>query len=379
METTLEMLAEETAANGGDAQRRDALAERLFASLLGGMELLSVDVGRRLGLYAALRERDGVTAAELAVRAGVAQRYAREWLEQQAVAGIVDVDDPDLPAAQRRYRLPEGHAAVLVDADSPAYLQGAPPSLIGLARTLGAVVDAYRTGDGVRYADFGADIRHGIGAFNRPMFVNELPTWLRALPDVHDRLTRGGRVLDVGCGTAWSSIALAQHFPRVTVHAIDLDEASIEEARVNAREAGVADRITFEVLDAAEFEAGRFEPAERFELACVFEALHDMGSPVEALARIRAALAPHGAVLVGAERVADAFVAPGDEIERFMYAWSVLHCLPATGAESPDVANGTVLRQQTVHTWAREAGFGRIATLPLDNDFWRFYRFDEGR
>jgi 2-polyprenyl-3-methyl-5-hydroxy-6-metoxy-1,4-benzoquinol methylase len=371
METISDRAAEQPVVDSGDEQRRDALAERLFASLLSGAELLSVDIGRRLGLYGGLQELGAVAPAEFAARAGVAERYAREWLEQQAVAGIIDVDDPELPAAQRRYQLPAGHAAVLVDEESPAYLMGAAPSLTGLALTLGAVVDAYRSGRGVPYADFGADIRHGIGAFNRPMFVNELGTWLRALPDVLERLTRGGRVLDVGCGTGWSSIAIARQFPRVTVHAIDLDEASIEDARANARQAGLADRVTFDVVNATEFAT-----AERFDLVCMFEALHDMGSPVEALRRIRAALAPGGAVLIADERVADTFTAPGDEVERFMYAWSVLHCLAATVAESADVANGTVLRERTAHAWAREAGFSGIETLPVDNDFWRFYRFD---
>ncbi|MDQ4033156.1 MAG: class I SAM-dependent methyltransferase [Actinomycetota bacterium] len=370
MTTTTEMTVDTTL----DDERRDALVERLFGSLLGGMELLSIDLGRRLGLYATLSESGAQTAAGFARRAGIAERYAREWLEQQAVAGILDVEDPDRTPAERRYTLPAVHADVLLHAEHPANLMGAAPSLTGLALTLSAVAEAYRTGTGVSYADFGADIRHGIGAFNRPMFVGELAgTWLAALPEVRDRLAQGGCVLDVGCGTGWSSIALARAFPQTTVVAIDLDEASIADARDNAERAGVADRVTFEVHNAATYHPAG---AERYDLACMFEALHDMGEPVAALRRIRAALAPGAPVLIADERVAERFTAPADEVERFMYGWSVLHCLPATIDESDAVANGTVLREGTVGDWARQAGFRHVQTLPIDNDFWRFYRLD---
>jgi SAM-dependent methyltransferase len=191
--------------------------------------------------------------------------------------------------------------------------------------------------------------------------------WLAALPEVRDRLTHGGCVLDVGCGTGWSSIAPARAFPQTTVVDIDLDEASITEARDNAERADVADRVTFEVRNAAAYHPAG---AARYDLACLFEALHDMGDPVAALRRIRAALAPGAPVLIADERIAEGLTAPADEVERFMYGWSVLHCLPATIDESDAVANGTVLREGTVRDWARQAGFRHVQTLPIDNDFW---------
>jgi 2-polyprenyl-3-methyl-5-hydroxy-6-metoxy-1,4-benzoquinol methylase len=354
-----------------EADRRDQFVERLFGAFLGGMELLSIDLGRRLGLYRALHEGGAATDAELAGRTGISRRYATEWLDQQAVAGIVDVAEEP---AGRRYTLPAAHADVLVAEEHPAHLMGVAPSLTGLALTVPAVTEAYRQGTGVPYAAFGAEIRHGIGSFNRPVFTGELVDWVRALPEVVARLEGdGARVLDLGCGTGWSAIALARAFPGVRVHGVDLDEASIAEARRHAEAAGLADRVTFDVGDAAELAV-----AEPVVLVCVFEALHDMGRPVDVLRRVHAALEPGGAVLIGDERVADAFTAPGDDVERFMYGWSVLHCLPATLAEpGHDVANGTVLREQTVHGWARDAGFPGVRTLPIDNDFWRFYRLDK--
>ena len=355
-----------------DENRRDTLAERMFESLLGGMELLSVDLGRRLRLYETIWDAGSVTSHDLAGRSGIAERYAREWLEQQAVAGILDATDAGAATDERRYTLPRAHAAVLVDEDDPACMIGAAPSLTGLALSLSSVVEAYRTGTGVPYAHFGTEIRHGIGAFNRPMFVNEFAgAWLQAAPDLRARLDGGGRVLDVGCGMGWSSVALAQAFPQVTVHGVDLDEASIADARRNAEDAGVAERVTFSVANAAAFESG-----DQYDMACMFEALHDMGDPVGALQRIRAALVPGGALLVADERVADSFTAPGDPIERFMYGWSALHCLPATMAESTAVANGTVLRERTVREWGRQAGYATVDVMAVNNDFWRFYRLD---
>ncbi|MDQ4021134.1 MAG: class I SAM-dependent methyltransferase [Actinomycetota bacterium] len=353
--------------------QRDELGERLFGCLLGGMELLTVQLGVQTGLYAALRDCGPATAGELAESAGVAERYAREWLEQQATAGFVEVIAPG-EQAQRRYALPEGHAEALLEQESPGYMAAAAPNLVGLTKALAEVAAAYRTGDGVAFGRYGADIRHGIGDFNRPMFANELATeWLPALGNVHTRLSSGApaRVLDVGCGTGWSSIALARAYPGVQVDGVDLDHASVADARRNAADAGVADRVRFEVGDAAVLNG-----AGGYDLVCIFEALHDMGDPVGALRQIRGLLGTGALLLIADERAAESFTAPGDEVERLLYAFSVLHCLPATLAEAPKIAHGTVLRADTVRQWARDAGYTSVDILPITNDLWRFYRLE---
>jgi SAM-dependent methyltransferase len=355
------------------SRKRDALGERLFGALLGGMELLSVELGIQTGLYAALRDGGPATAGELAGRSGISERYASEWLEQQATANLLTVHTPGGPA-QRRYVLPDGHAEALLEVESPGYMSAAGPTLVGLANVLATVAAAFRSGEGVPYGRYGSEIRHGIGNFNRPMFANELAAeWLPALGDVYPRLRLGaaGRVLDMACGTGWSSIALARACPGVQVDGVDLDEASIADARCNAATAGVADRVRFEVGDAAALDRPR-----GYDLACIFEALHDMGDPVEALRRIHGLLAPGAPLLVVDERVAESFTTGGGEIERLYYAWSVLHCLPATLAESPKIAHGTVLRTDTVRQWARAAGYASVEVLPIANDLWRFYRLD---
>jgi hypothetical protein len=167
----------------------------------------------------------------LAQRGGIDERYAREWLEQQAVAGILDIADGSEDPAKRGYTLPAGHAEALLDPESPGYAAAIPPGLLGLATALDTVATAYRTGDGVAYERYGAEIREHIGGFNRPMFANDLAAeWLPALPDVHTRLVGGEpvRVLDIACGTGWSAISLARAYPNVSVTGINIDTASIE-------------------------------------------------------------------------------------------------------------------------------------------------------
>jgi SAM-dependent methyltransferase len=355
-----------------DVDAREVLAGRLVDGLTGAMETLAVYLGVELGLYRALADLGGATEAEVANTAGVAPRYAREWLEQQAVAGYLACDDATLPAAQRRYRLPEGHAEVLVDADSAYHVAPLALALAGTARVLPQLVQAYRSGGGVPFVDYGQALRDGIAAANRPMFLHELATtWLPAMPDIDQRLRSAppARVLDVGCGLGASSVALARAYPRAVVLGVDLDEASVAQARAAAADAGVADRVSFVVGDAA-----RLAQEAPFDLVTIFEALHDMGDPVGALRAARGRLAAGGSVLVADERVADAFTAPGDATERLMYGWSILHCLPATLAEDPVEATGTVLRSPTLARWAAAAGFTGFEVLAVDNPFWRFYR-----
>lgn len=349
----------------------EALMERLFTDTLDAFELFSVYLGDRLDLYRALDELGAGTARDLAAKAGIAERYAREWLEQQAVAGFVEVENAEATDTERRYHLPPEHRATLVDLDSPTYFAAGAPAAVGLAQVLDDVVEAYRTGGGVPYADYGRNVRDGIGLMNRPMFVNELTSdWLTAVPEVDRRLRGGGAtVADLACGTGWSTIALARAYPDITVDGYDLDEASVEVAREHARQAGVADRVAFHVADATRLDAG-----PGYDAVLLFEGLHDMADPVAALAGMRRLAGDDGVVIVADERVADRFSAPGDEVERFMYGWSVLHCLPATMAEQPRIAHGTVLRHATLDAWAHEAGFDGAEVLPIDNDFWRFYR-----
>jgi SAM-dependent methyltransferase len=355
-------------------ERRDAVVEQLFLGAIGAMETLHVYVGDRLGLYAVLAEMPDASPVELATGAGIAERYAREWLEQQAVAGVLDVVGDDGDPRTRRYRLPAEVAEVMTDADSLNYLAPLASLVASVGQTLPAVLEAFRTGGGVPFEAYGEDLRNGIARINRPMFLHQLATeWVPALPDIEARLRatdEPAHVADLGCGSGWSSIALSRAYPAAFVDGIDLDESSIAEARRNAAAAGV-ERVRFGCRD-----AGDPALAGRYDLVTLFETLHDMADPVAALRAAAALLAPGGAVLIGDEKVAETFTAPGDELERFNYGWSALHCLPAGLTEPTSAGTGTVIRPDTVRRYAREAGFSRVTVLPIEHDFWRFYRLD---
>jgi len=360
-----------TVVDASRTDRSDALVERLFSATIGALELYSVYLGAELGLYRALEAGGPLTAPQLAERAGIDARYAREWLEQQAVAGLLDVEAPDAAPDERRFTLPPEHARVLTHPDDEAHLAPMAHLIAGIGGVLPRLIDAYRSGAGVPYAAYGAAFRHGQGHINRPAFLSDLPgDWMDALPDVRDRLARdGGRVADVGCGQGFATVAMAETFPAATVVGFDADAASIEDARAFAAERGVGERAEFVCADAADVAAHG-----PFDLVLVLETLHDLARPVEALAAARRGLAAGGAVLVVDERVADTFAAPGDETERMMYGWSVTHCLPTARVEADSAATGTVMRTGTLREYAAAAGLPSVEVLPVDNDLFRLYR-----
>ena len=346
-----------------------SLDDRLVESVTAALEVYGVHLGRALGLYAALADRGPLNAAELADAAGIDDRYAREWLEQQAVAAFLVVDEPSRSAEQRRYALPEDHVGALVDVDDPAHVSPLTDMVAGIGEVLPEVVEAYRTGSGVPYRRYGEGFRRGQGGVNRPAFSRDLTeSWLPAMPDLHAALARPGvRIADLGCGLGFSSIALAAAYPTAEVVGIDSDPPSIDEARDLAREAGV--RVHYVAADATEVrEHGPFD------VVVILEALHDMARPVEALRAACKSLAQGGCVVVVDERVQAEFTAPGDLLERMMYGWSITHCLPTQRAEEPSAALGTVLRPSHVAALAEEAGFTGVDEGGVDAGFFRIYR-----
>ncbi len=352
-------------------QRRDALVERLFGNALGAMDLLCVYLGDRLGLYEALAGAGPATSSELAAAAGVHERYAREWLEQQAMAGILETPDPDAPDGERRYSVPAGHEQALLGGGGLNNMAPMAQLLVACALPVHAVAEAFRTGDGVPYADYGADLHEGQARFTRPLFDNLLATeWLPGVPALHERLSREppARVADLACGLGRSSLAIARGYPKARVDGLDLDEASIARAARALPGSGVEDRVTFQCRDAA-------DPglSGRYDLVTIFEALHDMSYPVRVLAAARGLLRDGGRVLVGDERTAERFALDAGDVERLYYGFSVLHCLPVGMVGEDAAGTGTVMREETVRRYAAEAGFASCEVAPIENDFWRFY------
>jgi 2-polyprenyl-3-methyl-5-hydroxy-6-metoxy-1,4-benzoquinol methylase len=350
-----------------DTRTADALTERLFGAVLATMDLHAVYLGDRLGYYRALGAGP-LTSAELAEHTGTAERYAREWLEQQAVTGILDTN-PEVDATQRRYTLPPAHVAPLVDVVDLGHVAPFARATIGFVKQVDHLLEAFRSGGGVSWDQLGTDAREGQAGANRPLFLGPLgQEYLPSIPDVDAVLRAGGRVADVGCGFGWSSIGIALAYPDVTVDGYDVDTPSIEAARRNAREAGVDDRVRFHAVDAATVDAGTYDAV------FAFECIHDLPDPVGVLAAMRRLAGDVGAVVVMDERVAETFTAPGDEVERLMYGYSLMCCLADGMAHQPSAGTGTVMRPSTLRRYAVEAGFADVEILDIANDFFRFYR-----
>lgn len=351
------------------APATEALPERLFAALLATVDVQSVYLGDRLGYYRALADGGRRTAAELAARCGTAERYTREWLEQQAVTGLLTVDDASAGPQSRRFSLSAAHVEPLTDELSPDHLVPLVRILVGLGKHVDALVAAYRTGGGVGWAELGDDVREGQSAANRPLYLGALGRdHLPSVPEVDAALRAGGRVADIGCGEGWSSIGIALAYPHATVDGYDVDPPSVEAARRHAEEAGVSDRVSFTAAD-----AGRVDRAGDYDVVTAFECIHDLPQPVAVLATMRRLAGDAGYVLVMDERVAETFTAPGDEVERLMYGYSILCCLADGLSHQPSAGTGTVMRPDVLRGYARDAGFADVEILDIADDFFRFY------
>lgn len=348
----------------------DAFAERMLGSALGAIEIFSVFVGERLGWYRSLNEDGPATPGDLAKRTGTHERYAREWLEQQAVCGIL-VTDPSQPADERRYELPPAAAEVLTDPSSLSFLGPVGRMLSASMVQAPELLAAYRDGGGVSWDQLGDDARFGQADMNRPWFESKLADAIAGLPDVHGVLSSPqARIIEIGFGGGWASIAMARAHPQLRIDGFDVDAPSVALARRNAEDSGVADRVKFHHSSGADIGA-----QGAYDAAFAFECIHDMPQPVPVLEAMHRAVRPGAPVIVMDEAVAETFTAPGDDLERLMYGFSLMVCLPDGMSSTPSVATGTVMRPSTLDSYARQAGFARTEILPIEDfGFWRFYR-----
>ena len=344
-----------------DEEKVGAFADSLFMAGLAAMELANVELGIRLGLYDALAGAGALSVGEFARKAGIAERYAKEWLEQQAVAGVLELDGD-------RFVLPNAHAHVLLEDDSEACMKSVVAIVPWLKGSIEIMESAFRTGEGVAFGDF--DLHDIQAAFTRPVFVNHLTqNWLPALPDVQAKLDSGEpvRIAEVGCGEGLSGITIAKAYPNVSFDGYDLDNASIAAAQKAASEAGVADRVKFEVRDAA-------DPSidGDYDLVLSIEMLHDVPDPVGILTTMKRLAGESGALLVADERTEDGFAVPATEMERLFYAFSTLHCL-AVSLQGGGVGTGTVIREADVRRYASEAGLD-VEVLDVEHPQFKLFR-----
>ncbi len=344
----------------------EAFVGRLLESALGALDLFAVALGGRLGLYAALHEHGPLSSTELAGRTGVAERYAREWLEQQAVTGILTVTSV-AAGADRRYGLPDALVPALLDPTHPAYVAAIASFLPPIGEMFDRIVEAYCTGTGIAWSEYPVRLIEAQAAFNGPAFTHELDGWLDAVPEFDQRARRpGARIADAACGAGWSTLQLARRYQHAMVNGLDIDDTSIALARRNLAGSGLEDRVRFEVCDLT-------EPADPpYDVITMFEALHDLSHPVRVLTAAGRSLVPGGVLLIADERAAEEFTAPGDHIERLLYGSSLLICLPGSLADG-GVGTGAAIRPATVRRYAEQAGFASCEIADIEHKLFRLY------
>ena len=350
----------------------DALAERVFSAALGTFDIFAIHIGDQLGFYRALGNGEAMTSAELAASTRTNERSTREWLEQQGVSGMIVCENPADDALARRSILPSEYHELFLEPDSLATITPIAQIVVGAVHPIDQLIEAFRDNGGVPYEDYGVNLAEGQARFNRPMLRSQLvQEWIPALPDIAERFASDppARMADIGMGYGWSSIALAQAFPKILVDGYDLDEASVVAATALAADEQVSDRVTFHFRD-----AGDTELQGRYDLALAVECIHDMSDPVSVLSAMRRLVGPGGTVLIVDEKVPDDYSAPGTDADRYYYGFSVLHCLPVGLVDQPSVGTGTVIRQATMRDYAQQAGFQSVEVLPVEHDFFNLYR-----
>jgi 2-polyprenyl-3-methyl-5-hydroxy-6-metoxy-1,4-benzoquinol methylase len=318
-----------------------------------------VVMGDRLGLYRGLAGAGGLTSTQLAERTGTAERYVREWLSAQAAGGYVAYD----PSSET-YSLPPEQTVALTDPDSPAYLPGFFQVAMGPVADSPRITEAARSGDGIGWHEHVHDVHEGTERFFQPGYnANLVAEWLPALDGVVDKLARGAKVADVGCGHGASTILMAQAFPNSTFVGSDYHEGSIETARIRAREAGVDDRVQFTAAPASVYDGAGYE------LVTMFDCLHDMGDPVGAARHVLSTLAPDGTWMIVEPNAGDAVEDNLNPIGRVYYGFSTLLCTPASLSQEVGLALGAQAGEARIGDVVRAAGltrFRRAAETPFN-------------
>jgi 2-polyprenyl-3-methyl-5-hydroxy-6-metoxy-1,4-benzoquinol methylase len=338
-----------------DEEKLNQLMGKFVADLGATLHAGMAVIGESLGLYKAMRGAGPLTPAELAGRTGTTERYVREWLNSQAAGGYVEYD-----AAAGRYWLSEEQAFVLADEKSPAYLPGGFLAAVSALRAVPQITERFRTGEGCGWHEHDPGLFRGTELFFRPSYAaNLISSWIPSLEGVEAKLKNGARVADVGCGLGASTILMAQAFPNATFVGYDYHDKSIEMARQRAEDAGVSDRVRFEVAHAKDF------PKKGYDFVTFFDCLHDMGDPKGAAAHVRESLAPDGTWMIVEPFAGDKVEDNLNPVGRIFYSVSTLVCTPASLAQEVGLALGA------------QAGEARMREVVTGGGFKRFRRAAE--
>lgn len=355
---TAELLTPEFETNAPNEERLMALLGQMVNDLGAAVNAALVVTGDRLGLYRALAHGGPFTSTELAETTNTAERYVREWLSAQAGFGYIEYD-----ASTKRFYMTPEQAAVFADDESPFLMTGGFYSARSAIVDEPKVTDAFRTGKGVAWGDHDHDLFCGVEKFFRPTYkANLVGPWIDSLDGVREKLEKGARVADVGCGHGVSTIILAQAFPNSTFVGFDLHPGSIEHARKAAAAAGLRN-VTFQVAKAKEY------PGTDYDLVCFFDCLHDMGDPVGAVAHAASSLAKDGTLMLVEPAAGDSLEDNLNPVGRLYYACSTMLCTPSSLSQEVGLGLGAQAgeaRLREVVTKGGFASFRRAAETPFN-------------
>jgi SAM-dependent methyltransferase len=317
----------------------------LGATVHAGM----VVIGDRLGLYKALAAGP-LRAAELAAITRTDERYVSEWLSSQAAGGYITYN-----AETQKFGMTEEQSLTLANEDGPAYLPGAFELALGSLAAVPRITEAFRSGAGMGWGEHEDRVFHGCEKFFRPGYAaNLINSWIPALDGVQDKLARGAKVADVGCGKGSSTILMAKAFPNSRIFGFDYHDKSIQEARESAKRQGVSDRVTFELAKAKEF------PGTEYDFVAVFDCLHDMGDPVGAASHVRAALADDGSWMIVEPFANDDLQDNLNPVGRVYYSFSTLLCTPCSRSQEVGMCLGAQAGEKRIQQVVHSAGFSRF-------------------
>lgn len=323
------------------------LAVEDLSAAYGGV---MVSLGRKLDLYTAMAGAGPLSPAELANRAACAERYVREWLNSQAAGGYVEYDP-----ARGTYELPPEHALVLADDTSAVYMPPAWDVPASMWLDEEKTMEAFRTGKGVAWGDHDHRLFHGVAALYRNAYRESLvESWIPALDGVEAKLRAGGRVADVGCGFGYSTIVMAEAFPKSTFVGFDVHAGSVEAARRIAADAGVSDRVRFELADASSYRE------DGFDLVCFFDCLHDLGDPVRALRNAGRSLNTEGTIMAVEPFANDRVEENFNTLGRMYFAASTTLCVAHSLSEDGGAALGAQAGAERLTEVFHEAGLPRV-------------------
>jgi len=332
-----------------DSDKLNAFLGKFVTDLGATAAAGNVVIGHNLGLYKALAA-EPATAEELAARTHTNPRYIAEWLRGQAAGGYVEYD-----AAADSYSMTEEQAFALTNPDGGVYAPGAFVMALGTLKAVPRITEAFRTGAGMGWHEHDEGVFVGCEQFFRPGYIaNLVPSWIPALDGVADKLRTGAKVADIGCGLGASTILLAQEYPNSVFTGSDYHDESIELARKRAGDAGVADRVNFEVASASSFSGSGYD------LAATFDCLHDMGNPLATARHIRQALKPNGTWLVVEPNAADEPAGNMNPVGRAYYSASVLLCVPNAMSQAGGYSLGAQAGEASIRQVVTEAGFTRF-------------------